>query len=457
MTKLTTERIKEIADQNMDTFYDYLRLDSVSTQGRNIPKTAEYVKKLIESVGGKAELLNDLGGHPIVYGSFEAGAGGNKEKTLLYYNHYDVQPEDPLDEWETEPFEPTVIDGILYCRGVSDNKANFMARINAIAALNETEEGLPCNIKFLVEGEEEIGSPNIDLYLEKYAELFKADACIWESGSKDVEERFSIQAGIKGIAYFDAWVESADIDIHSSQGAIVDNAAWRMTHALASLRTADNEVVIEGFYDTMTPPTELEKEFVEKLPFSPDKVRENYGLKHDFIIENKDRTPQEALVLYPTLTISGMLSGYTGPGTKTVLPRRAEAKIDVRLVPGMDPGYVYDVIRAHWDKQGFEDVQLKLLTGEKPFRTDLTDPFVDVVLNSAKKVYGEDVILSPNSAGTGPMHGFGEYLDVPILGSGTGWAKSGAHAPNENIRLADFYQGVEHMVVLLQDFGKSGD
>jgi acetylornithine deacetylase/succinyl-diaminopimelate desuccinylase-like protein len=291
------------------------------------------------------------------------------------------------------------------------------------------------------------------LYLEKYAELFKADACIWESGGKDVEERFSIQAGIKGIAYFDAWVESADIDIHSSQGAIVDNAAWRMTHALASLRTADNDVVIEGFYDTMIPPTELEKEFVEKLPVNPDKVRENYGLKRPFIVEGKERTLQEALVLYPTLTISGMLSGYTGPGTKTVLPRRAEAKIDVRLVPGMDPEYVYEVIRKHWDNNGFEDVQLKLLTGEKAFRTDLTDPFVETVLNSAKKVYGEDVILSPNSAGTGPMHGFGEFLDVPILGSGTGWAKSGAHAPNENVRLADFYQGIEHMVVLLKDFG----
>lgn len=455
VTEITKEQIKEVADKQMDRFFEYLRLDSVSTQGRSIPETATYVKQLIESVGGKAELLNDLGGNPIVYGAFEAGPGGNAEKTLLYYNHYDVQPEDPLDEWESEPFEPTVKDGILYCRGVADNKANFMARILAIALLNETEEGLPCNIKFLVEGEEEIGSPNIDLYLEKYAKLFKADACIWESGSKDVEERFNIQAGIKGIAYFDAWVESANVDIHSSQGAIVDNAAWRMTHALASLRTADNDVVIEGFYETMTPPTDLEKEFVEKLPFSPDKYKENYGLKHGFIVEGKEKSPQEALVLYPTLTISGMVSGYTGPGTKTVLPRRAEAKIDVRLVPGMDPEYVYEVIRKHWDKQGFEDVQLKLLTGEKPFRTDLTDPFVDIVLESAKKVYGEDVILSPNSAGTGPMHGFGEYLNVPILGSGTGWAKSGAHGPNESTRLEDFYQGIEHMIVLLKDFGST--
>lgn len=455
MTEWTKKRLKEISDKNMYTFYDYLRLDSVSTQGRNILETAAFVKKLIESVGGKGELLSDFGGNPIVYGSFEAGRGGNKEKTLLFYNHYDVQPEDPIDEWESEPFEPTVKEGILYCRGVSDNKANFMARINAIAALNETEEGLPCNVKFLVEGEEEIGSPNIDLYLEKYAELFKADACIWESGSKDNQERFVIDAGIKGIAYFEATVESADIDMHSSLAAVADNAAWRLTHALASLRNEKNEILIDGFYNLMTPPTEFEKEVVEKLPFNPEATRETFGLKQPFITDQLSYTPQEALVLYPTLTISGLQSGYTGPGTKTVLPRQAFAKIDVRLVPGYEPKNVKDAIRHHLDAHGFEDVQLDLLTGEKPFRTDLTDPFVKTVVESAQKTYGEEnVILRPNSPGTGPMYGFGEYLNVPILGSGTGWAKSGAHAPNENIRLEDFYQGVQHIATLLTDFGK---
>ncbi|API90157.1 acetylornithine deacetylase [Marinilactibacillus sp. 15R] len=453
MKEIPKTKFKETAEQNQKQFFDYLRLESVSTQGRMISETAEFVKSLIEEFGGKAELLNDLGGHPIVYGFFEAGQKGNAEKTLLFYNHYDVQPEDPLDEWKTTPFEPTIIDEILYCRGVSDNKANFMARLNAIQLLNESEEGLPCKVKFLVEGEEEIGSPNIDLYLEKYADLFEADACIWESGSKDSEERFTIDAGIKGIAYFDAWVESADVDIHSSKGAVVDNAAWRLTHALSSLRTKDHQVTIDGFYEMMKPPTELERSFVEKIPFNADKLKENYGLKNPLIVEKMDRTPQEALILYPTLTISGLLSGYIGPGSKTVLPRKAQAKIDVRLVPGMDPNDVYKVIRKHWDKNGFNDVQLKLLTGEKSFRTDLSDPFVDIVLNSAKKVYGEDVVLNPNSPGTGPMHGFGKYLKVPILGSGTGWAKSGAHAPNENVRLKDFYQGIEHMVTLLSNFG----
>lgn len=449
-----TTKIVETAEKNQGPFFDYLRLQSVSTQKRMIPETANYVKQLIESFGGEAKLLEDLGGHPIVYGFFKAGQNGNAEKTLLFYNHYDVQPEDPLNEWKTEPFEPTIKDDILYCRGVSDNKANFMSRLNAIQILSESEDGLPCNIKFLVEGEEEIGSPTIDLYLEKYADLFAADACIWEAGSKDNEERFTIDAGIKGIAYFDAWVDSAEVDIHSSKGAVVNNAAWRLTHALNSLRNADHQVTIDGFYELTTPPTELEQSFVEKIPFNGEKLKENYGLKQPLITEKTTWSPQAALILYPTMTISGMLSGYTGPGSKTVLPRRAQAKIDVRLVPGMDPEDVYDVIRRHWDAQGFSDIELKLITGEKAFRTDLTDPFVQTVLESARKVYGEDIVLNPNSPGTGPMHGFGEYLSVPILGSGTGWAKSGAHAPNENVRLQDFYQGIEHMIVLLKDFGE---
>ena len=180
---------------------------------------------------------------------------------------------------------------------------------------------------------------------------------------------------------------------------------------------------------------------------------DTYGLKHPLITDSLDYSAQEALILYPTMTISGLLSGYTGPGTKTVLPRQAMAKIDVRLVPGYEPEEVYELLRKHFDANGFEDVDLELLTSVKPFRTDISDPFTEDVIESAKAVYGEDkVVLELNSPGTGPMSGFGEYLNVPILGAGTGWVESGAHAPNENIRVEDYYQGVEHIIVLLHQF-----
>lgn len=444
---------KEYADKNMEELFNLLRIETVSAQGRGIRETSEFVSRIIQDAGGESELLDDLGGHPVVYGFFKAGEQGDASKTLLFYNHYDVQPEDPIDEWQTAPFEPTIIDDKIFARGVSDNKANFMSRIVAIQALVASEGGLPCNVKFFVEGEEEIGSPNIDLYLEKYADKFKADVCIWESGSKDSEERMVISAGVKGIAYFEASVESADIDIHSSQAAVIDNAAWRLVHALSTIRDVNHNITIEGFKEMRIEPTEQEIENVANFPYNKAATIKTYGLKHPLITEQLPYTAEEALILYPTMTISGLLSGYTGQGTKTVLPRKAMAKIDVRLVPGYEPETVYEVMRAHLDKQGFQDVHLELLTGVKPFRTDISDDFVADVINSAKEVYGDDqVILELNSAGTGPMFGFGQYLDVPILGAGTGWVKSGAHAPNENIRIADYYQGVEHIMVLLKEF-----
>lgn len=446
---------KEYADKYMDDLYKYLTYESVSAQGRQIPETAQYVSQTIINAGGESEILDDLGGHPVVYGYFKAGANGNPNKTLLFYNHYDVQPEDPIEEWCTEPFEPTVVDDKIVARGVSDNKANFMSRIVAIQAIQDTEGGLPCNVKFFVEGEEEIGSPNIDKYLEKYADKFKADACIWESGNKDSEERMIISAGVKGIAYFEARVVSADIDIHSSQAAVIDNAAWRLVHALSTLRDVDNHITIDGFKEMRREPSEAEVENVQNFPYNEAATIETYGLKHPLITDGLDYSAQEALILYPTMTISGLLSGYTGEGTKTVLPRQAMAKIDVRLVPGYEPDKVYEVLRAHFDKHGFEDVSLELLTSVMPFRTDISDSFTEDVIKSAQEVYGEDkVVLELNSPGTGPMYGFGRFLNVPILGAGTGWVQSGAHAPNENIRIEDYYQGVEHIMALLHTFAE---
>ena len=450
----TDHSVQKIIQDRQEEFFDYLRLASVSTQNRNILPTVQYVKEMIEKTGGDTQVLDDCGGNPVVYGYFPAGKNGDPNKTVLFYNHYDVQPEDPLDEWKSEPFEPTVRDGVLYCRGVSDNKANFVIRLYAIEALMATEGGLPCNVKFLVEGEEENGSPNLGAYIEKYADLFSSDGCIWEFGGKDEEENFVIQTGVKGMAYFDLVVESADVDIHSSLGAVIDNAAWRLTHALASLRNKDNQVLVEGFYDNIEEPSEYARKVVNERKVNSKKMTDIYGLRHPFITKDLDWTTEEALTFYPTMTISGMLSGYTEEGTKTVLPRKASAKLDCRLVPGQDPKNIEKLIRANLDKEGFEDVELILLKGLKAFRSDLESPFVQTVRSSAEKVYGgpSRVILSPTNPGSGPMAYFGEHLNVPVASSGCGYAESKAHGPNESVRLKDFEEGTLHMVQFLKEF-----
>ncbi len=450
---ITINDVEQAVLKNKKPLQDFIALETVSTQGRGIQETAEFVAEMFTNLGGEAKILEGLNNSfPFVYGYFEAGPGGNKEQTILFYNHYDVQPEDPLDLWTTPPFTLSrTEDDRLVGRGISDDKGELMARLYAIDMLRKTKDGLPVNIKFIVEGEEEIGSPNIDLYLEEYADLLAADVCFWEGGGKNSDEDIVLTGGLKGIAYYDIWVDSADTDIHSSRGAIVNNAAWRLVHALASLRTPDNKIVIEGFYDLMEEPSARTKEVVAQLGFDEDKESEVYGLKHPLITEDLECSPQEALNLYPTLTISGIESGYNGPGTKTVLPRTAKAKLDFRLVPGYSADQVTELLRKHLDKQGFEDVQIELLTELMPYRTDLDHPFVDLAVEAAEEVYGkENVVLEPNMAGSGPMYGFGQFLQVPVMGTGIGWAKSDIHAPNENIRLADFYEGVLYIITLLE-------
>lgn len=445
-------KTKENLEQSFAILEQYLQLETVSAQNKFIPETVEYISGVIKDFGGDVQVLDDLGGNPVVYGFFPAGEKGDSTSTLLYYNHYDVQPADPLDEWVTEPFVPTVRDGKLFARGVSDNKGDTIARLTAIKVLQETEGGLPCNIKFLIEGEEEIGSPNLTPYLEKYAELFQADACIWEFGGKDEQERISMVAGIKGMAYLELTAVGADIDMHSSVGAYVDNAAWRLVHALASMRNEHNEIIVEGFYDGITPPTPAEEEVVQSLPFNEEAVQELYGLKRPLITEALGKDPRYAMVFEPTMTICGIESGYTGEGAKTVLPKSAKMKLDCRLVPGQDPNHIFECVVNHLKKHGFDDVSVKLINGQKAYRSDFSHPFISHVQQSAKEVYNSDVVLAPNSAGTGPMFDFGRILNLPIVSTGVGWVGSKAHAPNESIRTSDYEQGIVYMAHMLKGF-----
>lgn len=443
---------KESVASAIELLKQYLAFPTVSAQNTAIPETVQFVVKMIEEAGGEAQTLDELGGNPVVYGYFPAGSNGDSSKTLLFYNHYDVQPPEPLDEWNSEPFQATIKDGKLFARGVADNKGDLVARLTAIKVLQKTQGGLPCNIKFLIEGEEEIGSPNLAPYLQKYRDLFKADACIWEFGGKDEQDRISMVAGIKGMAYLELTCVGADIDMHSSVGAYVDNAAWRLVQALATMKNQQNEILVEGFYDGIEEPSDAVMQAVHALPFNEEAVTNLYGLQRPLITKAKGQDPREAMVLHPTMTICGLVSGYTGEGSKTVLPKSAKAKIDCRLVPGQDPDHILECVRKHLDKNGFHDIKATSVNGQKAYRSDFSHPFISHVMESAKEVYGKEGILAPNSAGTGPMYIFGEQLQLPIVSTGVGWVGSKAHAPNESIRLQDFEDGIVHMAYMLLGF-----
>ncbi|QOR68716.1 M20/M25/M40 family metallo-hydrolase [Cytobacillus suaedae] len=456
LIEMIQTKVKEALPKSVEDLKEFCDLQTISAQKKMIPETVQYLLNFIEELGGKTKVLDDIeGGHPVIYASFEAGPRGNSEKTLLFYNHYDVQPPEPLDEWETPPFELTEIEGKLFARGSADNKGDLMARLTAIKILKESEAGLPCHVKFLLEGEEEIGSPNLEFYLTQYNELFKADACIWEHADKDDKDRVSLMAGVKGMAYFELTCESADMDLHSKVGALVDNAAWRITHALASMKNNKHEILVDGFFDGILPPTDLELEYVRSIPFDEQSISNLYGLKQPLITSYSGQDPREANIFNPTMTICGLESGYYGEGSKTVLPKKAMAKLDCRLVPGQDPAHILECIENHLQKQGFSDVKVKLLSGVRAFRSDLSHPFVTLMVRTAQEVYDTEVVLSPNNTGTGPMSEFGHHLQLPIVSTGVGWAHSRLHAPNESIRLKDYEEGIVHIAYIISEFANT--
>lgn len=437
-------------DRALGELQRLVRQPSVAAQGVGIPETVRLVTELVEASGGTVRVLTEgVPGNPVIYAEFD----GESDKTLLFYNHYDVQPAEPLDEWTTPPFGGEVKDGHIYGRGTSDNKGEIAARLAAIRAVRAVNGGkLPCKVKFMIEGEEEIGSPALYPALDRYADLFKADACIWEFGDVDRAGRPQLYGGVKGMAYMQVWVKHAEVDMHSSLAAVVDNPAWRLNWALSSIKAPDGKVLVEGFYDGITDPTETQRAVAAQIPFSAEGLKQVYGIHRPLLTEQFGLEPIDALVFRPTCTICGLESGYTGAGSKTVLPKQAQAKIDCRLVPGQDPQAILAGFRRHLAERGFTDVELELLSGQKAFWTDPSHPFVDLVIRTARDAWGAEPVYNLSSAGTGPMYPFGTLLNVPVVSTGSGFYGSRAHAPNESIRLADFAKGILHMALLLDQF-----
>ncbi|WP_203649419.1 M20/M25/M40 family metallo-hydrolase [Secundilactobacillus yichangensis] len=449
MDKALHNAVKTALEADHARLAAYLHIETVSAQHRGIKETVAFLKQSFLELGAEVQVWDEFDGNPFVFATFQAGVNGNANKTLLFYNHYDVQPPEPLDEWHTEPFNLTEVDGKYVARGISDDKGELMARLSAVKALQQTG-GLPCNLKFIVEGEEEVGSLHVAQMTKAHADDLKADALVWETGGKDANENFAITCGVKGIVSFELSVSTADVDLHSSLAAYADNAAWRLTKALSSLKDDHDHVLVAGFYDDVRPLTASEQRATEEMSFNAAATRTGWGLKRPFVTED----PKTALVNAPTMTINGLSSGYEGDGVKTVLPKYAKAKLDCRLVPGQEPQQVASLVAAQLKRNGFADVQLKFLLGEAPFRSNLDDPFVGQAVETAHEVYGDQVTLVPNAAGGGPQAPFFDAVHAPIVAVGANWSGSGAHAPNESVRVADYAEDVLYTASLLTAFGK---
>jgi acetylornithine deacetylase/succinyl-diaminopimelate desuccinylase-like protein len=436
-------------EQSLAELKKFAAQPSVAAQDWGMEEAAHLVALMLE--GRKFDVeIKETEGFPVVLGERE----GRSDKTLLIYNHYDVQPPEPLELWDSPPFEPEERDGKVYGRGISDDKGHFVSRLFAIDALLEEGE-LPCNIKFIVEGEEEIGSVHIPNFIKEHEDRLAADACIWEFGGVDYRDVPLLYLGLRGICYVELSVTTASQDVHSGTGgSIFPNAAWRLTWALASLKDENENIQLPGFYDPILPPTRRDRELMAALPPIIEEYKERYGVDH-FLRGITDETELRINAVFePTCTICGLTSGYQGQGSKTVLPAQASAKVDFRLVPDQTPPQVLEQLRTHLDEKGFEDIEIEFLGGGPPARTDPDHPFVDLVVEASKGIYHSPMELVPMVGGSGPNHAFVHTLGLPVVTAGLSYPGTNAHAPNENMRIDLFLKHAKHITRILTAFAE---
>jgi len=444
-------KISEVVKKNEKMEIDCLRnLIGFPTCYNKNHDMKPIIKKLTEEFekrGYQVQLFPTTGA-PVVVAEMNRGM----DKTLLFYNHYDVQPEEPLEEWKSSPYNLTVKNERLYGRGVSDNKGQLVANLFGVQAAFEAGYEPKCNIRFIIEGEEEAGSLHLGEFCKAHPELLKSDGCVWEEASAATNQRSEIYAGVKGDVYFELHAKGFHIDAHSGHAPIVINPAWRLVWALSTLKNQNEEILIDGYYDDVIQPRREELQLFEKYP--PELIEQYRQLykTEKFLLGREGIEFWKELTLRPTCTICGILTGWTGPGSKTVIGKEAMAKVDFRLVPNQGVERVQKLLREHLSKHGFSDIEIKLLSGYEPSRTPIDHRFIQLLARLSKEFSGIDPVLIPSSPGSGPAYLFGDY--TPWASCGTFDPESNIHAPNESMRLNDFKSMTAFVAAIAIEIGK---
>lgn len=456
---IIASRVDSEIDVLLLQLQELIRVPSVSAKKQpTIIKCAELVSEIMSKAGISTEIIkseeNSEQIPPVVYGEVKSKSNPNG-KTILFYNHYDVQPPEPIELWNDDPFSGKIDGNFIFGRGASDDKGELITRIKAIEYFLKELGDVPCNVKFIVEGEEEIGSSHLEEYLVKNREKFSCDATIWEFGYVDEHERPIISLGMKGLLCVELHAKCANADLHSSLAAIAENPAWRLVHTLKTIRDKNGKITIDNWNKDARDFLPEELECIRQEDFDVSEFKKSYDLSHIFNEDDIEEV-KKANVGGVTSNISGLFSGYIGEGSKTVLPSTAMAKLDFRLVPDMVPQKQFELLREHLDKNGFSDIQLNFLSGEPACRISVNDEFVKLVEESAKEEYGE-VIKSISSAGTGPMWYFNTILGCPCVSIGGTYKYSRIHSPNEFARIDLIKKTTKLIGNIVEKYGKITD
>jgi acetylornithine deacetylase/succinyl-diaminopimelate desuccinylase-like protein len=443
--------------RQLDWLIEYVRIPSISSSPEHageVRRCGEWSVLEMERIGLEHGQLLETGGHALAYADWLHAPGA---PTVLIYGHHDVQPVDPVDQWESPPFEPAVRQGELYGRGSVDDKGQVLMHWAAIEALFATAGSLPVNVKFLVEGEEEIGSPNLDGFIERHLDLLSADVAVISDTAMYGHGIPSLCYGLRGLAYFQIDVQGPNMDLHSgSFGGAVANPCNALAQIIAQLKDASHRIRIPGFYDDVRPLSREERAEMAKLPFDEPAYRA--AIDVDALIGEPDYTPLERLWARPTLDVNGIWGGFQGTGAKTIIPAEAHAKVSCRLVPDQDPAKIAALFQRYVETISPAGVRVTVqnLHGGRPSITPINHPATLAAKRALERAFQKDVVFMREGGSIPVVATFDSLLGIPTVLLGIGLPDEHAHAPNERLNLDNFYRGILAAAYLWQELATAG-
>lgn len=439
--------------RHLSELKELLSIPSVSTDPKRVgavKKAADWVARRLKTAGCTRVKIHKTPGHPIVYGEWMGAPG---KPTILVYGHYDVQPVDPLNLWTSDPFTPTVRNGKLYARGASDDKGQVIVHVNALEAHLKNGGG-PVNVKFLIEGEEEIGSPNLDPFIAKNRKLLDCDAVVVSDTAMFAKGRPSICYGLRGLAYMEISLRGTDRDLHSGTfGGAVVNPANALVEMLSQLKDARGRVKIPGFYDNVKRPTAAERKAFAKLPHSDARFKRSIGAPA--LSGEGNYSTLERIWVRPSLDINGIWGGFQGDGAKTVIPAEAHAKVSMRLVPGQRPADIERKLTRYLKKIAPKSVKIDVrsLHGGDPWVAPTDHPAMQAASRAMQRAFGRKAVFVREGGSIPVVATFDNLLKVPCVLMGIGLQDDNLHAPDEKIDLDQFFGGIQAASFLMEELG----
>jgi acetylornithine deacetylase/succinyl-diaminopimelate desuccinylase-like protein len=439
-------------DQMIADLQRLIRHPSISSSGFGVAECAELLSEMMDEVGIDARVM-PTDGLPVVYG--EIRAGRDDAPTLLIYTHYDVQPAEPESDWESPPFEARIVGDRIIGRGATDAKGNLMTHLKAVQALRATT-GLPVNLRFIFDGEEESGSPSLPGFVDAHRDILTADAALSFDGGFDAGDVPRVNLGSSGLLFIQLRATGGRNDLHSARARLVPNPAWKLVWALASMKDRDNHILIDGFYDDVRPPSARERELLEAAGWDDAEQMASLGVD-EFLGGVSGVDALQQLLFTPTCNIAGFQSGYVGEGRKTLLPATATVNVDFRLVSDQQPDDILEKVKRHLARHGFHDIEVDSRGGIEPSRTSADDPFAEVVVEAARRVYGREPTVRPTGDASGRQ---GVWLagrfGIPGAGTAVGPPDWRGHAANEFMTIGHYLNGVKYAATIWTLFGERG-